>query len=268
MNTRAFFIWTIVFHFALVSIGKSQTYLSRYVSQASDDAGIVHYNCSFSTENNEIYFGECDNSADMVGGFRFTDLNFSSSPEVSNVRLEFWVDGAYTTPLHLRIYGEATDNPETFSAGSKPSDRLLTTNYVDWILTTNDVWQWNTKRSTPDVTPILKEILDRPGWSEGNAVAFIITNVESNNQHRRIYAFEREGIQKAAKLIVNENSGVIEPYDITQRVLLINLNPLIPSHNNARLHEVLNWNDPLPLSEQYAADMEEVSHNIIDYEIS
>ncbi|MEJ2261757.1 MAG: hypothetical protein P8X83_08960 [Nitrosopumilaceae archaeon] len=37
---------------------------------------------------------------------------------------------------------------------------------------------WNTvneKHSTPDISPLVQEVVDRPGWSIGNSMAFIIT---------------------------------------------------------------------------------------------
>ncbi len=243
--------------------GFTQSMLVRYLQQGSDDAGWEAGGCGYATWYNEIYFGQCQNGNDMVGGFRFQNIPYSSPDEIVNAYLEFTVDGTYDNHITVRIYGEASDDAQTFSDVSKPSDRPLTSAYVEWDITPDDVWQWNTTRRSPDITPIIKEIVGRPGWSAGNSLVILVTNAGNYGEHRRVYAYEREGQAKATRLVVNDLPPNSDPYDIYQRIEMINFDPTIPSHANQRIHQVCNWNNPDTLANGYEADMEESSHNLL-----
>jgi len=60
----------------------------------------------------------------------------------------------------------------------------------------------------------------------------------------------------------------MEPPQLTPRVSLILLDPLIPSKGGKRLSRVLQWNDPLELIGKFIADLAEVSYGCVDYQIS
>jgi len=239
----------------------------RSIAQGTDDAGL-HPNGYFSPILNEIYFGECYDGQEIVSGFRFQDIQVSDSTEVLNAHLEFTVDGTYNNEIHIRFYGEAVDNSLTFSATNKPSDRPLTTQSVDWYLTSNEEWVWNTKHNSPNIAPILREIISRPGWTAGKAISIIVKNVSSSNEHRRVYAFEREGQAGAAKLVINAPPPPdYELYTMYPRVWVINFDPIIPSEGNRRLHDVLNWFKPEDIIDQYRDDIEASSHGLVKYRI-
>ena len=57
------------------------------------------------------------------------------------------------------------------------------------------------------------------------------------------------------------------PKPISQRVLMVVHNPRFPEQGNRPMNELFNWNDPVQLAEQYAADVNEVSHAYANYEI-
>ncbi len=81
----------------------------------------------------------------------------------------FWErEGAFD----LEIYGEDTGSAETFTNTSgNITDRSRTDNVVAWGGTRihND----GTKIRTPNLKPLLEEILTRPDWSPGNDMAFL-----------------------------------------------------------------------------------------------
>ncbi len=252
----------------MICFSSFATTLIRYVSSASDDAG-NDYHSYYSFSANEIYMGQCQNGNEITSGFRFIDLSILSPSEIANVFLEFTTDGPYQDPIILRIYGEASDHSLTFGVFDKPSDRSLTSTYVDWVLTTADVWSFQGRVRTPDLAPILREIVNRRGWRAGNAISFIIKTVGSTQaKHRRVYAFEREGMSKAAKLIVNEVLPSADLYTIRPRVMVIDFDPKIPSAGNALVSEIFHWNNPTWLGAVFKDDVEQDSHGIVQYQIS
>jgi hypothetical protein len=64
---------------------------------------------------------------------------------------------------------------------------------------------------------------------------------------------------------VRQSVGSMTP--VRPRVLLIIYNPRVPGEGGRKLHQVLNWNDPDLLTQQYIADLREISHGYANYEI-
>jgi len=73
------------------------------------------------------------------------------------------------------IQAFAEDDAPAFLIGgsNKPSTRMLTAARVDWANTWSFVWQWF---QTPDLSALVQEVVDRPGWSSGNNIGFQVRN--------------------------------------------------------------------------------------------
>lgn len=57
------------------------------------------------------------------------------------------------------------------------------------------------------------------------------------------------------------------PEAVYPRVLMIVHDPVIPFENNRKLHNVLNWHDPVTLAQQYISDVEAASYGYVNYQI-
>ncbi len=176
------------------------TQLVHYITKGSDDAGQNPNGGYFSLSDDNIYFGETNDGQDIISGFRFQNITITNPDEILNAHINFIVDGRYENDIHIRLFGEASDHSQTFSSNSKPSDRSITTNYIDWVLNSGTAWNYKERHDSPDLNSILKEIIGRPGWSSGNAISIIVKNVSSNSNHRRIFGFERDA--KGTKLLI------------------------------------------------------------------
>ncbi len=189
---------------ASVTIIDANAPVKAIISEGSDDAGQDAATCSFSIGHNEIYFGQCDNGDEIVSGFRFQNIPISTPEEIQSAHIEFTVDGPYSNDILVAFRGEEVGNSDAFSDIRKPSDRQpLTGHTVEWNINSSDVWNFGEKRQSPDLTPIIKEIVKSPGWERGNAISIIVRNVASNGNHRRVFAFEREGSVHAARLVLS-----------------------------------------------------------------
>ena len=74
-----------------------------------------------------------------------------------------------------------------FTSATKPSTRALTTAATAWTPTPwTLVSEAGANQRTPDLSSVLQEIVSRPGWAGGNAVALIITGTG----HRTARAYE------------------------------------------------------------------------------
>ena len=122
-------------------------------------------------------------------GMRFRDIDIPQGATIDSAKIQFRVDdtnGANTSPITIRFYGEDTNDASSFSSSSDDiSDRTRTSAYVDWT-----VPSWTSggdegaSQLSADLKTIIQEIVDRPGWSSGNDLVIMITDIVSGSGHR------------------------------------------------------------------------------------
>lgn len=132
-------------------------------------------------------------------GLRFTEINLSQGETIDSAYILFHAhEGKLATDVaDLDIYGEATDDAVTFDNANFNSNYLLTDRpytsaSVNWVV--DEAWTiWQPYR-TPDIAPIIQEIVNRPGWSSGNALALILEGKDqgpsTDENAREFTAFE------------------------------------------------------------------------------
>jgi len=140
----------------------------------------------------------------MVSGFRFANITLASSAIITRAYLMFTVDGTYTVPLTVNLYGEDSINAMPFSVSSQPVSRSLGVFSTTWMIT--DTWTSGYSRQTPDITAIVQAIVNKSGWQQGNALAILAQTADTGLEpgtHRRVFAFEREkNTDHTARLVV------------------------------------------------------------------
>jgi hypothetical protein len=115
--------------------------------------------------------------AEQTIGIRFVKVPLASGDPLPAAALCFTVDEASDEVTEVVIRAQADDDAPAF--GKAPADlssRPLTKAEVRWI-----VPPWPTvgaatpAQRSPDLAPLLREIVARPGWNPGQAIAFIIS---------------------------------------------------------------------------------------------
>jgi hypothetical protein len=114
-------------------------------------------------------------SKDQIVGIRFGNIAIPARATIVEAYIEFAADEKDRAATSLIFRGEATDTAAPFAdPNGDISRRSLTTASVAWP----DVPAWtitHEQHQTPNLSPIVQEIVDRDGWSSGNALAFIIS---------------------------------------------------------------------------------------------
>ncbi len=109
----------------------------------------------------------------QIIGMRFTGLAIPQGATIDSAYIEFEIDETDSGTTNLVISGEEIDDAGTFAAGANDiSNRTATTASVNW-----SPGPWNTVNElhqTTDISTIIKEIIDRPGWVSGNDLVIII----------------------------------------------------------------------------------------------
>ena len=111
-----------------------------------------------------------------VNGMRFRDVSIPQGATIHEATLSLpyagWLNGL---PVALSIRAEDADTSYAF-ADSRPlvSDRPTTSAVVDWTIFEKPTGWFD----APDLTAVIQEVIDRPGWQAGNDLS-IITHNES-----------------------------------------------------------------------------------------
>lgn len=183
--------FAFLFSFSLVQIAaNAQSFLfSRYIlpTDTLTDEGVKFAVSSDDAEqeNNEIdalfdddidagWEGEPEDQNILTAGLRFRNILIPKGAKIDSAFIIVYSheDKTAEDVAELTIYGEATDNANTFTEEMLIDARPSTTARVNW--TVAEEWKiWQPYR-TADIKTIVQELVDREGWRAGNAIAFVI----------------------------------------------------------------------------------------------
>ncbi|MFQ5334613.1 MAG: hypothetical protein ACE5DN_00920, partial [Flavobacteriales bacterium] len=108
------------------------------------------------------------------GNDQYVGMYLPQGATITDAYVEFECDEALSTLTNLNITGEDVDHAQTFTWNDYDiSSRPLTTAAVPW----NNLPSWviNVKYQSPDISAVVQEIVNRPGWQNGNSLDIIIT---------------------------------------------------------------------------------------------
>lgn len=118
--------------------------------------------------------GESAGGAQTVG-LRFRQVDVPQGATIVNTYIQFYAARVQSGPAAFTFRGEATDNAASFGPGNgNLSGRTKTTASVTW----NDAPAWEAvgqAQWSPNLAPIVQEIVGRNGWQAGNNLAVFVT---------------------------------------------------------------------------------------------
>ena len=164
------------------------------VDVSSDDAEQVNNEIDKLYDDDLDAGWEGDDFNIVSVGMRFTGVNLPKNAPIDSAYIEVYSHEEEADPTTITIWGEANDNPVTYDTVNLITDRPSTTAKVTWDVT--ETWAIWTKYRTPDITSIVQEIVNRPGWDYGNAMAFVLEGEDlgasATDQARDMESFENE----------------------------------------------------------------------------
>ncbi len=138
-------------------------------------------------------------------GLRFRDVGIPKDAPILHARVQFTASaGSNTEALTVQIAGVAADNAAPFSTTPGSLGALpITVNTVPWNLPNWTAGDAGGAQLTPELAPLLQEIVNQAGWVEGNALALLIKGTAgSNTALRKAYSLDG-GLDFAAVLSVD-----------------------------------------------------------------
>ena len=134
--------------------------------------------------------------------FRFPNISVAQGATIQNSYLKVIISLASGTGA-ATIVGTDVDNVTQPVNGSDGVHSLHTTASVAW---SNPTANGTNYVSSPDIATIIQEIVDRPGWSSGNAIMIQIFYQGSvtGDQNRKFLAWDaNDNASQAAKLEIS-----------------------------------------------------------------
>ncbi len=145
------------------------------IAASSDDA--EEYNTLAVTRSSTRLELTTSSTSVQTVGVRFPGLALPKNAAISKAYLQFKTASSSSDATSLTIQGQASDNTLTFgSTSGNISNRPRTAASVGWVpVPWTVVGQAGLNQQSPDLTAIVQELVNRPSWVSGNAIAFIIT---------------------------------------------------------------------------------------------
>ncbi len=136
-------------------------------------------------------------NGEQAVGLRFQNITIPQGEVIRSAFIEFTASQVATDTTSLTIYGEDIDDSPTFTTTpTNVSGRTITTASVAW----NSIPSWDTgnKYQSADLTPIIQEIVDRTGWTSGNAMTFLFSGLGK----RAAYAKDHGSPTASPRLVI------------------------------------------------------------------
>jgi len=124
-----------------------------------------------------------NNFADLLlgdfGGYngyvflRFPNVTVPQGATISEAYITFTAYSNKTgTPVLTKIYFNDSDNATAPTDWTTQQAKVKTTAVVDWDI--NIAWANDSEYDTDDLSDVIQEVVDRPGWVSGNAMMALI----------------------------------------------------------------------------------------------
>jgi hypothetical protein len=179
----------------------------RIVSGKDDAVEDANGQVSVSRPDLELVYLE----SNQIVGLRFTGIDIPQGATIVEAFIQFTAsDQSSNNDAPLVIQAEATDDspairPLEYNLSSRPK----TAASVSW-----QPGPWlqsgaaEENQRTTDISPILQELFDRPGWAPGNAITLVITG----RGKRLAKAFDGEGTAAPLLHVAFDNRGTINHF--------------------------------------------------------
>ncbi|MEL6593449.1 MAG: Ig-like domain-containing protein, partial [Bacteroidota bacterium] len=158
------------------TVGSSTGSVTVAVSAGNDDAE-EETNGAVNLTSTDLELINENSGTDQLVGIRFQNIGVPAGAKIDSAFLQFTVDETNNqNPSILRIRAEAHfDAPAFTSADGNLSNRRFTKAHRNWSPPNwNTVGQANNAQRTPNLAPVLQEVVDLPGWQSGNAAALFV----------------------------------------------------------------------------------------------
>lgn len=222
-------------------------------SESGDDAHLVLAPMAqLDLESDTLYFGyvvgePSGPSGPLRTGIRFRNVEVDIGSVLISAKVDFKANNTDSMqPMNVVIRGEKNVAPAIFTDRADFMGRAMTDASVQW----DDIPPWTADRvyGTPDLRPIIQEIINMPGWAAGNDLVLFFDDYGTQEATcwRRAYSWDSDGKEPMLTIVYGSEVMYGRSATCLNEVYVAN------KHNQAQLTHV------------YRCDGGVFSENLID----
>jgi uncharacterized protein YjiK len=158
-----------------ISTGSGDQLVAESRVAASSDDAEQSGSGSVSLASSDLELG-ADGGTSQTVGIRFANLGIPQGATIVDAYIQFTVDEVDSGATSVVIRGQAADNAATFTTGSgNITSRPVTGTSVSWSpVPWTQIGLAGADQRSPNLAPIIQEIVSRAGWASGNALVITI----------------------------------------------------------------------------------------------
>tara|TARA_R110000824_G_scaffold120382_5_gene275669 strand:- start:9971 stop:10606 length:636 start_codon:yes stop_codon:yes gene_type:complete len=147
--------------------GVSTTTVTESVGASGDDGWFDEMGMSFNNGQSYMQVGYDDGSMYAENLFvRFQTVPLAQGTVIATATLKLVVNTNASADFDMTVQGEDADDSAAYADETDATSASLTTATVTWA--GDSSWASGDTVTSPDVTTIIQEIVDRSGWATGN----------------------------------------------------------------------------------------------------
>jgi hypothetical protein len=180
-----------------VSTGASApTTFSVRIASGADDVEERPASGSIRTTSSDLEMVLDGTNVQLVG-LRFVDVGVPQGATIRSAHLQFVADESQAETTNLGIRAELSSDAAPFGgAATYPSTRT-TTAAVAWSPAAWTRGEAGAAQRTPDLAGIVQQVVDQPGWSDGNALVLLV-----DGSGKRVAESYESGAATAPQLVI------------------------------------------------------------------
>ncbi|HEC15619.1 MAG TPA: VWA domain-containing protein [Sedimenticola sp.] len=190
------------------------------VGQSTDDAEEYNSNGGMSLTGTVFNI-----QSSQTNGLRFNDVRINQGATIMEARLQLTSKYNDTGSMTITLKAENNDDANTYSSVNSDISNRPTTGAVSWSPTD---WVANGTYESPDIKSLVQSVVNRTGWTPGNAMALVVE--ASGSKDRRAFTYNSSAGAAALLKIKVQFGGVFAGSTYTVRSKLHDLvDDLVPS---------------------------------------
>jgi PKD repeat protein len=145
-------------------------------------------------------------SSNQIVGMRWTGLAIPQGATITAAWIQFSSKETWSVATNLTLQAQAIDNAATFTTSTNNvSSRAVTAASTAWVPAAWNSGETGANERSPDLSGTVQEVVSRPGWASGNALAIIVRG----SGHRTAWSYD--GNKSLAPLLHVEYSSSGSP---------------------------------------------------------
>lgn len=174
--------------------------LQLSVSSGADDAIEVWNLGTMDSSHQDVHLGW-----EEFGAIRLDGVGIPQGSQILSAQFEFVAFHNDSQSCSVNISAEASDDSAPFGTTSGYLSGLpQTTASVDW--SSIEAWTAGSQYQSPELRIIIQELVNRPGWAQGNALTVLFETNASSVGKRGVTAYETSAAQAPKLTVTYENA--------------------------------------------------------------